>query len=528
MAMSRGESVDLMDARARAESLGVGVRIALATALAGWIYAFATWNEPNRRPLLSVFGIWAVIALAVSLVPRERLAAGPWREPIFLAWSAVSIALASAAVAVDGGTESPLVFIFFLPVAFAALSYPPAAVVAVAVADYLAYLAVELLLDGEGAAQLGWMGLAITSVAGMCVWQARAHDRRRDALARVSRADPLTGCLNRRGFEERLDAELSRAARTGRPLGVVMLDLGTPDAGAQPDTADELLEWALEVMGDAVRPMDSVGRIEELRFGIVAPGAGRDDSAAIARRLRDALGERAPASAGVACFPADGVDRDELERHAERELDLPGVGNNRGRWRHERRGTKELSWATTLARAVDERMSVRHEHSWRVAELAVGIAQRLGWPESQMELLRMAAILHDVGKVTVPDHVLRKREPLTEREWEAIKRSPVRGAEMVARIQGLEEIVPWIRHSHERFDGSGYPSGLTGEKIPPACRAIHVADAFDAMVSGRPYRAAVSTEDALIELRLHAGTQFDPECVERLEEYFDSVTESEL
>ena len=133
----------------------------------------------------------------------------------------------------------------------------------------------------------------------------------------------------------------------------------------------------------------------------------------------------------------------------------------------------------------------------------------------------MAAILHDVGKVTVPDHVLRKREPLTEREWEAIKRSPVRGAEMVARIQGLEEIVPWIRHSHERFDGSGYPSGLTGEKIPPACRVIHVADAFDAMVSGRPYRAAVSTEEALVELRLHAGTQFDPECVERLEEYFE-------
>ena len=87
---------------------------------------------------------------------------------------------------------------------------------------------------------------------------------------------------------------------------------------------------------------------------------------------------------------------------------------------------------------------------------------------------------------------------------------------------------PWIRHSHERFDGSGYPSGLTGEKIPPACRVIHVADAFDAMVSGRPYRAAVSSEEALVELRLHAGTQFDPECVERLEEYFDSVTESEL
>ena len=143
-------------------------------------------------------------------------------------------------------------------------------------ADYLAYLAVELLWSGQGAAQLGWMGLALASIAGMCVWQARAHDRRRDALARVSRADPLTGCLNRRGFEERLDAELSRAARAGRPLGVVMLDLGTPDAGAQPDAADELLEWALEVMGDAVRPdgLDRADRGAALRASSrPAPGA---------------------------------------------------------------------------------------------------------------------------------------------------------------------------------------------------------------------------------------------------------------
>jgi HD-GYP domain-containing protein (c-di-GMP phosphodiesterase class II) len=96
----------------------------------------------------------------------------------------------------------------------------------------------------------------------------------------------------------------------------------------------------------------------------------------------------------------------------------------------------------------------------------------------------------------------------------------------VGRIQGLEEIVPWIRHSHERFDGSGYPSGLSGEDIPAACRVIHVADAFDAMVSGRPYRPPLSAEQALVELRLHAGTQFDPDCVERLEEYLQFASEA--
>ena len=100
----------------------------------------------------------------------------------------------------------------------------------------------------------------------------------------------------------------------------------------------------------------------------------------------------------------------------------------------------------------------------------------------------MAAILHDVGKVSIPDHILRKQKPLTDRDWEAIRQSPVRGAEMVSRIQGLETIVPWVRHSLERYDGSGYPDGLSGDAIPLACRILHVADAFDAITSGRPYR----------------------------------------
>jgi HD-GYP domain-containing protein (c-di-GMP phosphodiesterase class II) len=162
-------------------------------------------------------------------------------------------------------------------------------------------------------------------------------------------------------------------------------------------------------------------------------------------------------------------------------------------------------------------MAVHQEHSWNVAERCVEIARYLDWPEPEIELLQMAAMLHDVGKVSIPDHILRKQKPLTPQEWEAIKQNPVRGAEIASRIQGLEAIVPWVRHSLERYDGSGYPDGLRGEEIPLACRIMHVADAYDAITSGRPYKERLAPDAAMEELRNNAGTQFDPQCVEALE-----------
>ena len=131
-------------------------------------------------------------------------------------------------------------------------------------------------------------------------------------------------------------------------------------------------------------------------------------------------------------------------------------------------------------------------------------------------MLRIAAMLHDVGKVTVPDRILCKPGPLSAEELEEIKRHPCTGAELVARVEGLQEIVPWIRHSHEHFDGSGYPDGLAGEAIPQASRILLVADAFDAMTAARPYRQPLSLARAYDELMLGAGTQFDPTCVEAL------------
>jgi HD-GYP domain-containing protein (c-di-GMP phosphodiesterase class II) len=156
-----------------------------------------------------------------------------------------------------------------------------------------------------------------------------------------------------------------------------------------------------------------------------------------------------------------------------------------------------------------------------VPEYALAIAERLQFSDADLAMLRLASTLHDVGKISVPDRILRKPGPLTIDEFEHVKGHPAAGAEIVAHIDGLSTVAEWIRHSHEHFDGSGYPSGLRGDEIPPAARVLLVADAFDSMVSVRPYGAPMPPEVALEELRRGAGRQFDPRCVTALAEHLE-------
>jgi HD-GYP domain-containing protein (c-di-GMP phosphodiesterase class II) len=227
----------------------------------------------------------------------------------------------------------------------------------------------------------------------------------------------------------------------------------------------------------------------------------------VADRLRDALAERVQVSAGVATFPLDGTDRDLLHRHADADLYAA---------KHGRAEARDLSFASALASAVNLRMAVPDEHLSAVPHYALAIGERLGLAPAEAAMLRLAAILHVVGKVSVPDRILRKPGPLTVDEFEHVKGHPAAGAEIVAHINGLSPVSEWIRHSHEHFDGSGYPDGLRAGAIPLPSRILLVADAFDAMTSARPYGDPLPPEIALAELRRGAGTQFDARCVEAL------------
>jgi HD-GYP domain-containing protein (c-di-GMP phosphodiesterase class II) len=280
---------------------------------------------------------------------------------------------------------------------------------------------------------------------------------------------------------------------------------------------DELLCWTVERVAEVARPMDSLGRVGGDEFAFAVPGAGLADGQKVAERLRDALASRVAISTGVGAFPANGVDAGEVLRHADQELYTAKQGERPAQ--AQAPGRRELSWAAALARAVDMRSAMAGGHSDRVLSYASAIAERLGWSGPELARLRMAAMLHDVGKVGLPDSVLSKPGRLREEEFAQVKEHPVTGAQLVARVEGLDPIIPWIRYSHEHLDGSGYPEGLVGEEIPLASRILLVADAFDAMTTPRPYRAAVSPEEGLEELRRCAGTHFDRRCVDALAEH---------
>ncbi len=169
---------------------------------------------------------------------------------------------------------------------------------------------------------------------------------------------------------------------------------------------------------------------------------------------------------------------------------------------------------TAMASAIDARDAYTHGHSHRVTEYAVAIAEELGLSPAEVDIIRNASILHDVGKIGIKEDILKKPGRLTEEERREMEYHPFIGTKILQSVKLLEPVMPLVYHHHERFDGTGYPDGLRGEEIPQGARIISIADAFESMTSDRPYRKALPLEEAMAEMRYGAGRQFDPRLVE--------------
>jgi putative nucleotidyltransferase with HDIG domain len=183
-----------------------------------------------------------------------------------------------------------------------------------------------------------------------------------------------------------------------------------------------------------------------------------------------------------------------------------------------------LNTIKALATAIDTKDKYTRGHSDGVTNYSILIGESLGFSPAEIEDLRIAALFHDIGKIGIDESILRKPSKLTTQEFEEIKKHPDYGANILESIPQLKEIIPIVRHHHERFDGNGYPAGLSGEQIPFNSRVISIADTFDAMLTDRPYRKGLPLETCMQELLRCAGTQFDPEivpvAVKTLKKYF--------
>ena len=329
----KSEVLDLPALRMREATVVAAVPLTFAVGLLGLLYVGLTWDQPHRLDLAALFVFSSVASLGTYKV-RRQMVRSRHREALFLAWTLSDFAMIVFGALVDGGTRSPLAAVFFLPVVFSAISYPLGSVVAVGLTSVLGYLGVAAIEGGQPLAYEVSFAFCLLCTATLSGWQSQNHKRQHRALATASRTDPLTGCLNRRGFEERAVAELASLQRTGRGGAILVLDVDKfkPVNDVFGHAAgDELLCWVVSTLQSTVRESDAIGRLGGDEFAVVLPEISADDVRALSTRIGDALSERAPCSFGVALYPQDGNELETLTRRADARL----YGSRRGRYQRE-------------------------------------------------------------------------------------------------------------------------------------------------------------------------------------------------
>jgi diguanylate cyclase (GGDEF)-like protein/putative nucleotidyltransferase with HDIG domain len=353
-----------------------------------------------------------------------------------------------------------------------------------------------------------------------------------------ARVDELTGLFNRRHFDESVKMEIDRHARYRSMLSLIFLDLDLFKAynDMQGHTAgDKVLELVGKLVNGALRSTDLACRYGGDEFAIILPQSASNDAFVVAERVRGRIAAemskrdiKITASLGLASWPIDGVTSDELVNAADKALYYAKeTGGNRTCVASKMlpsltatattRTTTEkevLSIIHNLAVTIEARDPFTYGHSRKVSSYAMSLAEAIGLTSEKVAVVSTAALLHDIGKIGVPDEVLNKVDKLEPEAWELIRTHPKLSTTIVGHVVSLVSCLPAILHHHERWDGGGYPAGLKGDEIPVEARVLAIADAFDAMTSSRPYRNKLSYKKVLKELKNCSGTQFDPKLIE--------------
>jgi diguanylate cyclase (GGDEF)-like protein len=382
---------------------------------------------------------------------------------------------------------------------------------------------------------------------------ARAFNAAAGAFVQVeARAthDRLTGVANRETLLTTLVSEVERATRHHKWLSVAFIDIDRfkpiNDTYGH-NSGDAVLRQIAALIADNVRGSDLFGRYGGEEFMLILPETAPDEAAILAEKLRGLVtkesmtiagGQRLEVtiSVGVAGEVGSQLQVDSLVDQADAAMyAAKSLGRNRvyvyrqvdenspvrrAPISNERRAAATAigRWASdTATQALASVLAPQPHHRGRpsdmIASLATGMALQLGLPQEEIERIRIASLLHDLGKLAVPHEILDKPSTLSDNEWQAIGEHPRIGQVILEHATALREAIPVVLHHHERYNGGGYPHGLRGNEIPLGARIVAVADAYHAMVHERPYKSALNHDQALAELRAHAGTQFDPDVV---------------
>ncbi|HEY8847583.1 MAG TPA: diguanylate cyclase [Candidatus Limnocylindrales bacterium] len=381
----------------------------------------------------------------------------------------------------------------------------------------------------------------------------RAIDAIAVALVETTNAatfDKLTGVNNRQALLGALVSEVERASRYGRPLSVAFVDIDhfkTVNDNYGHATGDVVLRGVAQAIKDNLRASDQVGRYGGEEFMLLLTETDVEEGAILTEKLRNIVArQRFPIGGGVdisvtisigiaggsggqlrtenlvrdadaAMYSAKSLGRNQTYIFAEPDEDarIPRAPiSAAGRLRAMELGRAARDAATaTLTSIIAPLPHYRGQPSALIASIVVAMARTLDLPPAEVERIRTAALLHDVGKVAVSQEILDKPTALTSAEWRSVVQHPRIGQVILEQAAALKDAVPIILHHHERYSGHGYPFGLRGNDIPIGARIVAIADAYDAMTHDRPYKRAMSHELAIAELRRHAGTQFDPELV---------------